>query len=464
MNKQRKGRKRMMLLITAALLVCGVLVYAVGYRRTWEKRYPQGEKPLSNPLKGWACWGENLSGWEGTSLAYVGVYWRDIEPTEGCYDFAALEEQWHFAKWAERGVHLVLRVVADEPGDERHMDIPQWLYEAMGGAGTWYDNDYGKGFSPDYESPVFQAAHARLLRALGERYDHDPRVAYVQLGSLGHWGEWHVNTASGIPAFPFSGITDGYVKDYVQAFPHTPLLMRRPYEAVNRYGLGLFDDSFGYERSETRFASWITEGYVSDQNGEALPACPDFWQKGPSGGEFSSAIDLEALLTDDLDRALSYLRFLHTTWLGPHSPRQSKLSAEAWQNAQRLEQEMGYCFTLRRVVLSSRPVGASRLTLDFENIGVAPMYADWKLRVEIRDATGQQVTTWEQDAATSAWRKDGSVRVSLPRLERETAPYTIWIGFVDPMTGRCRIALANQLPEKDGMYCVGTLTAEGALE
>lgn len=36
--------------------------------------------------------------------------------------------------------------------------------------------------------------------------------------------------------------------------------------------LGLFDDSFGKESSEIRFADWITEGYVSDQNGEALPA------------------------------------------------------------------------------------------------------------------------------------------------------------------------------------------------
>lgn len=453
-----------MLIIAAALLVVCGLAYAVRSPRSWEKRYPLGEKPLSNPLKGWARWGENLSSAEGASLAYVAVYWRDVEPTEGRYDFAALEEQWNFAQWAEQGVHLILRVVADEPGQEKHMDIPQWLYDAMDGAGTWYDNDYGQGFSPDYESPVFQAAHARLLRALGQRYDGDPRVAYVELGSLGHWGEWHVNVDSGLPAFPTSSVTDGYVKDYVQAFPHTPLLMRRPYQAVERFGLGLFDDSFGYESSEIRFASWITEGYVSDQNDEALPACPDFWQKGPSGGELASSIDLETLLTDDLDRALSYLRFLHTSWLGPHSPRQSKLSPEAWQGAQRLEREMGYCFSLRRAELKAWLGCVCQLTLDFENIGVAPMYADWRLRAEVRDAAGNAVTSREHDAATSSWLTDGSVSVKLPYFRGNQAPCTLWIGFVDPMTGQCSVALANQLPEKDGMYCVGTLTAEGALE
>ncbi len=464
MNKQRERWGRIVLWVVAALVVCGVLAYAALCPRTSEKSYPQGAKPVSNPLKGWARWGENLSSAEGASLAYVAIYWRDIEPTEGSYDFAALEKQWHFNQWATQGVHLILRVVADEPGKEKHMDIPQWLYEAMDGDGTWYNNDYGQGFSPDYESPVFQAAHARLLRALGERYDGDPRVAYVELGSLGHWGEWHVHTNSGISAFPTSDVTDGYVKDYVDAFPHTPLLMRRPYEAVNRYGLGLFDDSFGKESSELRFASWVTEGYVSDQNGEPLPACPSFWQKAPSGGEFSSAIDLETLLTDDFDRALSYLRFMHTTWLGPHSPRQSKLSPAAWENAQRLEQEMGYCFTLRRATLRTWPGAIHQLTLQFENIGIAPLYADWPLRLEIRDATGHPIATRDYPAPTSTWLTSGTLRLMLPHYVGGSTTPTLWIGFVDPLTLHCRLTLANHLPESNNMFCIGTITAEGTLE
>ncbi len=125
---------------------------------------------------------------------------------------------------------------------------------------------------------------------------------------------------------------------------------------------------------------------------------------------------------------------------------------------------MGYCFTLRRAELRAWPLGMRRLTLKFENIGVAPMYADWKLRVEVRDASGRPVAKREQDAATSAWLTEGSVSLTLPYFLRRAAPYTLWIGFVDPMTRECRVALANDLPEKDGMYCVGTLTAEGTLE
>lgn len=110
------------------------------------------------------------------------------------------------------------------------------------------------------------------------------------------------------------------------------------------------------------------------------------------------------------------------------------------------------------------PGVACRLTLNFENIGIAPMYADWKLRVEVRDAAGHLAAAREHDAATSAWLKEGSVSLTLPHFIRKGAPYTVWIGFVDPMTKQCRVALANQLPEQGGLYCVGTLTADGGFE
>ena len=163
---------------------------------------PAGEKPVTNPLKGFAVWGENHRQDPWISFAYVPVYWNLLEPEEGVYDFAALEGRCSFKEWKKDNVRLILRVIADSPSDQSHMDIPKWLYEKMDGAGTWYDTGYGKGFSPDYENPVFQEAHQALLAALGARYKEDPQVAFIQLGSLGHWGEWHVNYGEGIPPLP----------------------------------------------------------------------------------------------------------------------------------------------------------------------------------------------------------------------------------------------------------------------
>jgi len=186
--------------------------------------------------------------------------------------------------------------------------------------------------------------------------------------------------------------------------------------------------------------------------------------QAPSGGEFSSSIDLETLLTDDFDRALSYLRFMHTTWLGPHSPRQSKLSPAAWESAQRLEQEMGYCFTLRSAALRTWPGAIRQLILSFENIGIAPMYADWPLRIEIRDAAGHVIATRDYPAPTSTWLTTGTLRLILPHCVGGPSTQTLWLGFVDPLTTQCRLALANSLPESNNLFCIGTITAEGMLE
>ena len=36
------------------------------------------------------------------------------------------------------------------------------------------------------------------MKALGEHYGKSDLVSYVELGSLGHWGEWHVAYYIGI--------------------------------------------------------------------------------------------------------------------------------------------------------------------------------------------------------------------------------------------------------------------------
>lgn len=379
----------------------------------------------------------------------MAVHWGALEGEKGNYDFAALEERWNFAYWKEQGVHLVLRVVADEPGDEAHMDIPQWLYEEMEGRGTWYQSSYGKGFSPDYTHPAMIEAHSRLMAALGERYDGDPQVAYVQLGSLGHWGEWHVNQKAGIAPFPKLGTAEQYIAHYVDAFSQTPMLMRRPFPAVNEEGLGLYHDTLGREESDGLHLDWIREGYVSDQTGEKLPACLDFWKYGPSGGELASGIPMEDFFTEGFPHLLSTVKALHTSWIGPHCPKGEELSEKARENMELLSAELGYCYTLRSLTVKKSLLGGVKLNLAFENLGIAPMYASWPLRIELRDQTGQVIARRDVPANQKTWLKEGNVSC---RFSGQMKDLEIWVGIVDPMTNTCRVALANDLTMKDGMY------------
>ncbi len=453
MNK--KGRKSRWNWLGALALPAALL--ALLWPKTMEYEYEPGAKPSFNPLKGWVRWGENAENTQDTSLAYVAVRWSELEAVKGNYDFTALEQQWNFLYWKQQGVHLILRVVADEPGEQSHLDIPSWLYEEMGGSGTWYDSSYGKGFSPDYTHPAMIEAHERLLKALGQRYDKDPQIACVQLGSLGHWGEWHVNTEAGIARFPSLTIAEQYIRHYTDAFSSTPLLMRRPYPAVNEEGLGLYNDSLGLEESDDRFLDWIRNGYVSGQTDEALPACPDFWKTAPSGGELGSGVAMEQYFTEGSGKLLASVRELHTSWIGPKSPRRQELPETARENMDAIAAEMGYCYTVNKMTVRRSIPGSRKITVEFYNLGIAPMYASWPVRFELRDADGAVISRSDVLADQSLWLEQGSVTCRFGWSAKREEAMTLWVGIADPMTGTCRVALANELPHSDGMYCLGEI-------
>lgn len=445
-----------LLLLGAALLVTALLRVRIPLAAA---EIPAGDKPVTNPMKGLVAWGENYRRDPYLGFAYVPVYWDELEPRQGEYDFAALEERCHFAQWRADGVRLILRLVTDTPTGERHMDIPQWLYDAMGGAGTWYDGDYGQGFSPDYTNETFRQAHQALIAALGQRYADGPQVAFVELGSLGHWGEWHVDTNAGIEPFPTQAITDGYVQDYLAAFSPEQLLLRRPYTIGRDRGLGLYNDSFGLPDSHGEWLSWIADGYTSDQNGEWLPAMPDFWRRAPSGGEFSPRQEDGWYFTaEQFPTTLDLLQQSHTTFLGPNAPAYGELTGTEGDNLRTLLAEMGYTLGVRRCTVwrtaFSRRMQAE---LTWENTGLAPLYADWSMALELRDKAGQTVWSGRAKVPFSDWSAGlHTVQVALPG-DLPGGTYSLWVGIVDPLTDAPGVALQMRTVSDGALYRVAEI-------
>ena len=189
----------------ASLLAAGLFLLGMGgsmlkNAATQTKIYTPDESAFQNAQIGYAPMTDSAYA-QDSLLRYVELRWREVEPQEGVYAWDALDAQYGFRDLRARGIHLVVRFVCDVPGQESHMDIPDWLY-AQTGDGSWYSTDYGKGYSPDYSNATFRAAHRRVLSALGEHFGTDGFVTYVELGSLGHWGEWHIKTGEGLVPMP----------------------------------------------------------------------------------------------------------------------------------------------------------------------------------------------------------------------------------------------------------------------
>ena len=404
-------------------------------RRKTIKQYKESQAAFGNPLMGYApsAWYNEVS--EDISLLYMDITWAELEPEEGVYNWASIDEENQISRWRKEGKHLVFRFVCDIPGEEAHMDIPEWLYEKSGKAGKWYDGEYGKGFAPDYNNPTIISCHKKTVRAIGEHFGQDGLISYVELGSLGHWGEWHVNYSEGIQRIPREAVRDKYILPWTEAFPDARILMRRPFASAEKYGFGLYNDMTGQPEATQSWFDWINNGGEYDQTGEKNVIVPmkNFWKTAPSGGEFTSSLSMEEMLDTNLSGTVEMIREAHTTFLGPKIPDENYVDGykEVLKN-------MGYRLWISMAELKNTAKG-SRLKLTWENSGVAPMYKEWPVYVYIEDESGKLVEKSRISIKISSLLP-GEKATTLTALETERLNsflekgYRLSVGIEDPMT------------------------------
>ena len=404
-------------------------------RRKTIKQYKESQAAFGNPLMGYApsAWYNEVS--EDISLLYMDITWAELEPEEGVYNWASIDEENQISRWRKEGKHLVFRFVCDIPGEEAHMDIPEWLYEKSGKAGKWYDGEYGKGFASDYNNPTIISCHEQAVKALGEHFGQDGLISYVELGSLGHWGEWHVNYSEGIQRIPREAVRDKYILPWTEAFPDARILMRRPFASAEKYGFGLYNDMTGQPEATQSWFDLIYNGGEYDQTGEKNVIVPmkDFWKTAPSGGEFTSSLSMEEMLDTNLSGTVEMIREAHTTFLGPKIPDENYVDGykEVLKN-------MGYRLWISMAELKNTAKG-SRLKLTWENSGVAPMYKEWPVYVYIEDESGKLVEKSRISIKISSLLP-GEKATTLTALETERLNsllekgYRLSVGIEDPMT------------------------------
>ena len=391
------------------------------------------------------------------SLVYIDVLWKEIEPAEGVYDFSAFAEENHLAEWREDGRHAVLRFECDKPGEELHMDIPQWLYDKTGD-GTFYSaDDSHKGYSPDYDNPVFIEAHRKVIAALADYFSDDNFIAFVELGSLGHWGEWHVYYGKTDGAtMPFEETRNVYVEHYHSAFEGVHLLMRRPFRIAAQKGLGLFDDTAGKPHETRTFLQWIEKGgdYSPTEEKNALVPMPDFWKNAPVGGEFNSDISFSQMLGVDLAQTMSLLELCHTTFLGPHYPTaNSEKNGQGYETAiEKVEDLLGYHLRIRQA--EAMQVGDEVVfTLRWCNEGIAPFYYDWPVELYFYNGAGELVATEPLDLALTDVVPGEADAYAEARVSKKICTdVSVYVGIKDPMTDECTVPICIDAAERDGQY------------
>ena len=139
---------------------------------------------------------DTLEDFPGLSTVYLRLPWALLEPEEGRYNWAMLDTP--AQRWIAKGGKIALRLTCSE--NWMTHATPRWVQDA-GARGTHYQ--YGKGrvesggsWDPFFDDAVFLAKLGAFLAACAKRYDGNPNVAFVDVGTYGLWGEGHTHASS----------------------------------------------------------------------------------------------------------------------------------------------------------------------------------------------------------------------------------------------------------------------------
>lgn len=336
--------------------------------------------PPDNPLKGFVPFTGDRGDTFPHSLEWAYFPLNAIMTGPGRFDF---DRVFHsaLADIAGRGNQAALRIYLDYP--QRPSGVPRFLID--NGLRLTPYREHGGGHTPDYTHDELAQALVDFISAFGERYDGDPRIGYLTLGLLGHWGEWHTWPRDEFMA-P-EALRRRVLEAYTAAFTRTPLLMRYPVPDAMDWPVGLHDDSFAHST-------------IGDSPWELMPriraaGAEDLWKTRPIGGEVRPEVQPH-LWKDPADRPADLqwqdfaecVRQTRASWMICDHLFHTRRPAPEYDRALAAARSLGYDLHVPAVELPPRLVPGQEavLTVEWENRGVAPLYAPWEVDVVLADA------------------------------------------------------------------------------
>jgi hypothetical protein len=400
----------------------------------WTEGYPMDYQPFDGDL---AVRGQPL-----TSLAYHRLYWRFLEPAEGQVRFDLLDRA--LATAAERGQTLLLRIAPY--GTAADQDVPDWYRAATGPEPGLPLNKW----RTDPEHPRYAACFSRLIRALGARYDGDPRLESVDLSIVGAWGE-----GAGSEELT-EGTRQALVDAYLDGFQRTPLLMMLTDAATNGYGLSR--RAVGWRADCLGDLGGFSDRWchMYDLYPQQIQACglADAWRRAPVSLEVCWVMRHWFDLGWDID----YIIEQSLKWHISSFNAKSSAVPEAWQpNVERWLNQMGYRLVPRKIAFapSVERGGLLRFESWWENRGVAPCYRPFRPALSL--SRGGQRFILPLAADLRSWlpgdqvlNQDVTLPPTLPAGEFELA-----LGVLDPLADVPAVRLGVAGRDSDGWYGLG---------
>ncbi len=323
------------------------------------------------PMTGIVLWttnGRTITAKDKVQLEFAYMLYNDVCKEKDVYDWTPMDNL--LEQVAGRGHQLVVRFRYTYVGQK--CAVPDYIKAWPG-----YEETVGKSegrdtYFPDWRCEELQRFHLDFHRRFAERYDNDPRLAFVQTG-FGLWAEYHIYDGPRKigQTFPSKDFQAKFFKEMDTYFKNTTWsisidaaddtyspLKAQPELLDIRFGN--FDDSFMHKtHNEYNRDCWMFFG-------------EDRYKTAPCGGEFSYYTDFDQ--KHCLDTAGMYGRRFEDEVAKYHMTYINGNDQPGYQSMDRIKEasmSMGYRFAIKDF-----RVKGNQAAVLVSNVGVAPIYRD----------------------------------------------------------------------------------------
>jgi hypothetical protein len=312
------------------------------------------------------------------------------------------------------------------------------------GTGEYWSDIPHDGTPNQWNTPELAARLTTFVAKLGQAWDDDPRVAAVEMGLWGKWGEHNISpdTVAGSDRIP-QAFQQTLGDAFKAAFKNKKVMIRYPNTFNGYTSFGFYWDSFALPDDD-------------NSGGGAGIVARDLWRTQMQSGEVAYDWGDQSKLggspngtlssTSNTDNVIGYIRSVHTSslgWIAEYTPDNGTISA----NAARIQKELGYRFTIKQATFTSVVTASGKLEVSFTvaNVGSAPFYYNWPVEVSLLDGARKVVWHATFGATDITQWLPGSTATVQGSFTSPVAggTYVVAVAIADPASSNPSLRFAN---------------------
>ncbi len=336
-------------------------------------------------------------------------------------------------------------------------------YWANGIPQTDGGNNTGGDQIDEWTSSTLQSRAVAMIAKMGQAWDNDPRVAAVELGIWGYWGEHNIypneipgNTADVLSADRIPQAFQQAMGDAAVAAFHNKKVMIRYPETFPSYSFGEYWDSFALPddaaggNGEIAKGNWAT----AYETGEVAYNWGDQSNLGGSpDGTLSS--------TSNTNYVIGWIQNYHASslgWIAEYDNTQPGVEA----NATAMQKAFGYRFVITQATFPTQVSAGGSMTVSFsvQNVANAPFYYQWPVQATLLNSDKSVAWSGTFSIDIRTWLPGGPYNVSgtftLPSSPA-TNTYTLALTILDPAGNLPCVRFANTNYYNGGWTPVGKI-------